>query len=530
VIPGKQYSPDEILRVVWSRRALILVSFLLVTTATIVFAGRLHDRYRAEALIVTTPQSVSQEFVRATITPRSQIRDRLPTISQQILSRAQLEPVIRDLNLYAALREIAPMEAVIDRMRKDIAIKVVEGSESFRISYEAAETPLLAVQVTERLARAAVETNVRDREVLARETSTFLQSQLEDARRRLVDQEKRLEAYRLRYGPELPNQLASNMQAMQNTQLQIQSITDSLNRDRDRRMLVARQLADLQSEQFTTDVLPAGAGPASAIAAPPPDASAAVRLETALAELRALEVRVTPEHPDLIRAKRLVDDLEKKAQEEAEAKPGTRAGRIKPLTATEIAKRNRVKELQSEIESLDRQLAKKAADEQELRNTLHGYRARIEAVPTRESELASLTRDYDTLQSQYRTLLTKKEDSKVAEELERQQVGEQFKVVDPPRLPEKPFRPNRPLIDLAGAAGGLALGFGLTLLLELRDKSLKTGFDARLVLGIPVLGLIPMIVTTADRRHAHWRRAAFSLGLVVMFAACATAIWLTFRI
>jgi polysaccharide chain length determinant protein (PEP-CTERM system associated) len=528
VIPGKQYSPDEILRAVWSRKWLVLASFILITTATIVVAGRIRDRYRAEALIVTTPQSVSQEFVRATITPRTQIRDRLPTISQQILSRSRLEPVIRDLNLYPGMREMAPMEAVIDRMRKDIAIKVVEGSESFRISYEAAETPLLAVQVTERLARAAVEANVRDREVLARETSTFLQSQLEDSRRRLVEQEKRLETYRLRYGPELPNQLQSNMQAIQNTQLQIQSLIDSLNRDRDRRMLAARQLADLQTEQFAIEQLPAGSG-SSFAAALPPDASATVRLEVAIAELRSLEGRVTPQHPDLIRAKRLVEDLEKKAQEEAEAKPNPNA-RAKPLTATEIAKRNRVKELQGEMESLDRQIAKKTADEVELRATLQGYRARVEAVPTRESELASLTRDYDTLQSQYRTLLTKKEDSKVAEELERQQVGEQFKVVDPPRLPEKPFRPNRPLIDLAGAAGGLALGIGLTLLLELRDKSLKTGFDARQALEIPVLGLIPMMITAADRRRAHWRQAAFSLGLVVMFAACATAIWLTFRI
>jgi polysaccharide chain length determinant protein (PEP-CTERM system associated) len=528
MIPGKQYSPDELVWAVWRRKGLILASFLLITTATIVVAGTLRDRYRAEALIVTTPQSVSQEFVRATITPRTQIRDRLPTISQQILSRSRLEPVIRDLNLYADLRRIAPMEGVIDRMRKDIAIKVVEGSESFRISYEAAETPLLAVQVTERLARAAVDANMRDREVLARETSTFLQSQLEDARRRLVEQEKRLETYRLRYGPELPNQLQSNMQAIQNAQLQIQSLNDSLNRDRDRRMLVARQLADLQSEQFTIEQLPAGAGASSATAPLPPDASAAVRLEAALAELRSLEGRVTPQHPDLIRAKRLVEQLEKKAQEEAEAKPNPNA-RAKPLTATEIAKRNRVKELQAEIESLDRQIAKKIADEVELRATLHGYRARVEAVPTRESELASLTRDYETLQSQYRTLLTKKEDSKVAEELERQQVGEQFKIVDPPRLPEKPFRPNRPLIDLAGAGSGLVLGIGLALLLELRDKSLKSGFDARLVLGIPVLGLIPMMITAADRRHAHWRRAAFSLGFVVMFAACATAIWLTFR-
>ena len=189
MIPGKQYTPDELLRTLWRGKWLVLVSFLLVTTATIVVAGRMRDRYRAEALIVTIGQGVSPEFVRATVTPRTQIRDRMPTISQQILSRSRLEPVIRDLNLYAQMRQIAPMEGVIDRMRKDIAIKVVEGSESFRISYEAAETPLLAVQVTERLARAAVEENVRDREVLARETSTFLQSQLEDARRRLVDQE-----------------------------------------------------------------------------------------------------------------------------------------------------------------------------------------------------------------------------------------------------------------------------------------------------------------------------------------------------
>src|SRR5947199_10436787 len=109
MIPGKQYSPDDLLQAVWGRKWLILVSFVLVTTATIVVAGRLRDRYRAEALIVTAPQSVSQEFVRATITPRTQIRDRLPRISQQILSRARLEPVIRELDLYAAMRQTAPM-------------------------------------------------------------------------------------------------------------------------------------------------------------------------------------------------------------------------------------------------------------------------------------------------------------------------------------------------------------------------------------------------------------------------------------
>jgi polysaccharide chain length determinant protein (PEP-CTERM system associated) len=528
VIPGKHYTPNDLLRAGWDRKWLIVVSFVIVTTVTIVVASRLPDRYRAEALIVTTPQSVSQEFVRATITPRTQLRDRLPTIKQQILSRARLEPIIDALDLYAAVRQTKPMEAVIDRMRGDITISVVEGSESFRISYEAAETPLLAVQVTERLAQAAIDENVRDRELLARATSSFLGGQLEDARRRLEEQERRLEAYRLKYGPQLPTQLQSNMQAIQNTQMQIQSLNDSLNRDRDRRLLVARQLADLQSAQFMGEPAPSSSGAAtSAAGLAGPDVATAAQLERALADLRALEFRLTPQHPDLVRAKRLVDELEGKLDKEAQSKAD---GRTRPLTATEIAKRNRTKELETELEGLDRQIAKKLSDEGELRATLASYRARVEAVPTRESELASLTRDYDTLQSQYRTLLTKKEDSKVAEELERRQVGEQFKIADPPRRPERPYRPNRRLIDLVGSFMGLGLGLALTLLLELCDKSLKTGADAGLVVGRPVLGLIPRVVTAADLRRERVRQAALSLGLTAVFVACATALWLTFRL
>jgi len=527
VIPGKQYTSDELLQALWRRKWLIVVSFVLVSTATVVVASRMPDRYRAEALIVAAPQSVSQDFVRTTITPLTQIRDRMPTINQQILSRASLEPIIRDLNLYAALRQTSPMEAVINRMRNDIAITVAEGSESFRISYQAADTARLAVQVTDRLARTAIEANVRDREVLTQETSSFLGSQLEDARSRLVEQEKRLEAYRLRYGNELPNQLQSNMQAMQNVQLQIQSLNDSLNRDRDRRMLVARQLADLQSEQFIGDPAASAAGSTTAPAAT--NVAIGAELEKAIADLRALEVRLTPEHPDVIRAKHLVADLEDKARKEADA-DARGGGRRQPLTATEIAKRNRVKELQAEIESLDRQIAQKLTDERALQTSLQGYRGRVEAVPTRESELASLTRDYDTLQTQYRTLLTKQEDSKVAEELERRKVGAQFKIVDPPRLPEKPYRPNRLLIDLLGAAGGLALGLTLTVLLELIDRSFKTATEVGLVLSMPVIGLIPMVITRAERRHARWRHLAFSVGLAAMCAACLTVVWLTFRI
>jgi polysaccharide chain length determinant protein (PEP-CTERM system associated) len=518
MIPGRTYTPGELARKLWRRKWVILGTTAAFATAAVFVSSRLPDRFRAETLILAAAQSVSKDYVRNTVT-ESTIKDRLPSISQQILSRSRLERIIEDLDLYAEIRKTRPLELVVDQMRTQIDIKPTEGSDSFRVSYEA-QSPLTATQVTERLAGLFIQENSHDRTLLARETSAFLESQLENARQRLVEQEKRLEAYRLRYGPELPTQLQSNLQVIQNTQAQIQSLGEAINRDRDRRQLVARQLADVQSEQYLAEPT----APAGGVA---PTSTAAL-LEAATADLRALELRLTAEHPDLVRAKQLVTDLESRAQSEAAAPPA--GARPKPLTPSEIVKRNRAKELQAEMESLDRQVAAKLATEAELRTALDGYQARVEAVPTRESELIAITRDYDTLQTLYRSLLAKKEDSKIAENLEQRQVIEQFKVLDPPHLPERPFSPNRLLIDLGGAGLGLILGIALAALLELADKSVTSEADLRAVIEVPMLVMIPAIMSRAEQRRAVWRKVELSFALVVYFAACATAAWFTFRI
>ncbi len=104
------------------------------------------------------------------------------------------------------------------------------------------------MKVTERLASLFIEENLRDREVLAEGTNQFLEAQVEDARRRLMDHEKKLETYRKQFAGQLPSQLESNMQSIQNIQLQIQALVESMNRDRERRLLIERQLTDLSSE------------------------------------------------------------------------------------------------------------------------------------------------------------------------------------------------------------------------------------------------------------------------------------------
>jgi polysaccharide chain length determinant protein (PEP-CTERM system associated) len=513
MIPGREYTSGEVLRAIfWTRKPVILLTFVVVTTATVLVVRTLPNRYRSETLILAMSQKVSPDFVRATVTSET-VKARLPTISQQILSRSRLEQIIRELNLYPELRATLPIEVVVARMQDDFDLTMVDGADSFRLSYES-PSPVLAMQVTAKLAGLFIEENSRDRTVMAEEASSFLESQLEDVRRRLEEQEKRLETYRLQYGPELPARLQSNMQAIQTVQAQLQAVTESINRDRDRRLLIQRQLADLQSEEFLLE-LGTAATPSAGAAT-----SAAAQLDAATAELKSLEVRLTAVHPDLVHARARVRELEARVAKEAAEKT---------LTPAEILRRNKTRELQASIDSLDREIATRTAEQEELRKTIHTYQAHVEAVPSRESDLASITRDYDSLQTLYRTLLAKREDSKIAENLERRQVGEQFKILDPPRQPERPFWPNRKLLNLGGAVGGLMLGILMAAMLEYFDKSLKVPADIAAVLNVPVMAMIPAIMSASDRQRARRRWVELYLGILMAFAIYLTAAWLSFR-
>jgi uncharacterized protein involved in exopolysaccharide biosynthesis len=150
--------------------------------------------------------------------------------------------------------------------------------------------------------------------------------------------------------------------------------------------------------------------------------------------------------------------------------------------------------LRSELESLDERITRKHAEEGRLRQLTSAYQARLEAIPSRETELAELMRDYSTLQSIYADLLGKNEQSKIAANLERRQIGEQFKVLDAARPAERPFSPDRTKINLLGALGGLLLGLALAVLLEYRDSSFRTEEDVTQVLDLVVLAQIPRIV------------------------------------
>jgi polysaccharide chain length determinant protein (PEP-CTERM system associated) len=445
------------------------------------------------------------------------MENRLSAISQHILSRSRLERIVSDFGLYAEERATVPMEIVIQRMRKDIVVTIVKG-DSFRITYTSSD-PKTAKNVTERLASLFIEENLRDREVLADITSQFLETQLEEARRRLIEHEHKLAAFRRQYEGELPDQLQANLQVAQNAQMRLQSLADTLNRDRDRRVMLQNELTALLDAAATPG------GPVLPVSSSPPG-PAAQKLQTAMQALRDMEARLTAEHPDVIRARRLIRDLQEEAKSEALARPPAVASVPSPRVAKD-ARPDRATLLRGEIDRLEQQIAANEAQEAQLKASIATYQARVEATPKRETEMIELNRDYATLQNIYRNLLAKREDSRIAADLERGQISEQFKVLDPAQVPETPSSPDLRLLAVLGVVVGLVLGGGGTALLEYRDTSLRSEGDITAVLALPVLASIPTVRgASSEARAARRRRILVAMSVTSVLAGAAIVAWL----
>jgi len=522
VLPGKKFTPEDIFWMVRRRKWALIVPFMVIFTGTFLFILMVPDRFRSETVILVVPQRVPESYVRSTVTTR--IEDRLRSIQQQILSRTRLELIIRDFSLYPAERGRMAMEDVVEIMRRDVKVDIVKG-DTFRVAYISSD-PKKAMQVAERLASEFTNENLQDREMMAAATTDFLQSQLDDARRRLAEQEGKVADFQRRHAGQLPSERQSNLQVMHNLQLQVQTVIESANRDRDRRLFLERTLGDLepgaQAARAAVPVVPVN--PSEAIADPAWKGSTAEQLEAAREALKGLELHLKPEHPDVVYLKRLIQDLAANVAAEASQRPTASAARApRARTAEEAIILRRIQDTREELAGVDVQLASKQSEEKRLRDQIAVFQARVAATPSLEAELTALTRDYETVQKGYESLLAKQEDSKVAAALERRQIGEVYKVLDRARLPEGPASPNRLLINLAGALAGLAVGFSLIAALEYRDNGLRSEDDVLSVLHVPVLASIPVIETRRDRvrtqRKRVLRMVSAAAAVVVLLGA-----------
>jgi polysaccharide chain length determinant protein (PEP-CTERM system associated) len=515
MLPGKKHTPRDVIDMARRRGWLVVLPALVSTLAALIYSSTVPNMYESDMLIAIVPQRVPDAFVRSTVTLRTE--ERIGAIAAQVTSRTLLEQIITEFDLYPNERRLMPMEDVVQTMRDSIQTPLdaprrgprgPEPASSFHVKFKYPDAGI-AARVTQKLGSLFVDQNARDRGAVADATNQFLETQLAEARERLEAQERRLETFRKAHGNELPTQMQSNLQAMQSTQLQIQALVESIARDRDRKMMLERLHAEAINE-------PASVRTASGTADPSNTASTAISAREQLAAARAalarFELRLQPGHPDVVRARRQIAELEPKAAAETAQ---TSSPELHGATPEVVQRRERLRLMAAEIESLDRQTKFKESEEQRLRGLVAEYQRRVEAVPAVESEWAVLIRDYDTQQAAYRDLLSKSEAAKVSVDLERRQIGEHFRILDPAVVPVKPVDSARGRINALGLALGVLAGLGLALYLELKTAVFRSESDVLEVLSLPVLALVPHVPTTTELQRRKLR--------IILLSSCAAA-------
>ncbi len=516
-------------RLVWYRKWLVLVTAVVVACATFVAAQRLPDIYTSETLILVDPQKVPETYVKSTVT--GDIRNRLGTLSQQILSVTRLQKIIDTFNLYADERKTVAREDVIAEMRSDVHTRVASdfgGSQdlqAFRISYRGRDPRIVAL-VTNQLAALFIEENLQAREEQARGTTEFLSNQLQEIRKTLETQEGKLRDFKLRHLGEMPEQQTANLQILGTLQAQLQAVNESIERTQQQRALTQSLMAQATAVVDLDDLpgrTPRNVEARSPVPLPPSP------LETDKAKLKTLlAAGYKDAHPDVRRLKAQI------AQEEARAAPtaattvvanpaAAEAAAPAPAALTEGgAKREKAAPvphynpvLQTQLEALDAEIAKQKEEQKRLTASITTYRSKVEAIPVREQQIADLQRDYEMSKAHYAQLLDKQLSAETATELEIRQKGEKFTVLDPAVPANRPSSPNRPLIESVGALLGVCLGFAAALLTELFGITIVEGTEITMT---RVLEVIPRIQTGRDRVVRRRRvllafSAAFAMAL-----------------
>jgi succinoglycan biosynthesis transport protein ExoP len=471
---------------VWQRRKWIaIVVFIAAFAGVASLAASLPDIYRATTTVIVERQQVSEAFVRPSVT--AELETRIQAIHKEVMSRARLAEVINRLNLYPDLKGIMPIDAIVERMRRDVDFSLSGVDQStgraatiaFTLSYTGRD-PVTVADVANMLTQFHVNENSKTRERQAVRTAEFLRSQLKEVKQTLDAQQQRAGEFKQQHNGELPEQVEVNLSALNR-------FNDRLRLNGEYQIRAMERRERLEHQQTST---PSQDTPAAQLA----------KLKDQLADLRT---RFSDQYPDVIRLRREIASLEEVVQ------AGT-TGPAKPVTEDPTA---RVTE--QALGDVDRQLKSLKAEEAMLRQVISSYEARVEHAPKRQEELQQLSRDSDASKERYETLSKRYEEAQLTENMEQGQNVEQFRVLDPAIPSGRPTAPNRLWLLGMGFFGALGLALAAVVAAEKLDTTFHTVEDLRAFARVRPLAVIRRIPTPAETRTRRFRHALVTASVIV---------------
>lgn len=464
-------------------------------------AMALPNEYSSYATILVEPQSVDDRLVRSGVRERDLV-ERLGIMTARILSRQRLSRMIDNFDLYSEESKRLERQEVIDLMRSDVAVEPVVSElaldrrrggtgefNTFRIYYRSNDAQIAAA-VAQSIANDFFDANIEARMAVTQQSLDFMEDSIESLTRQLVDVEAQIKNVKASNAGSLPEDLDTNQRILQ--------VVTSQLRDARRALDFAQSDEAFWKNQAIAAV---------SLTAPGDSMSPANRLkglETELGRMRSLGF--TDKHPDVASTIHEIDILRERleAGNEGEDEVGSYA------------------EQNAKSEQQRAQLRAVAAEQEieRLQVQLDEVQERIAATPAVAERLDSLNRQYQHLSASYRDFSARRQQAIVQANLERKQLGEQFRILEDAFPAPHPTSPNRLLILIVGTVLGIGLGGAVGLVAESADRTLHQSRDLQRVASLPVLASIPAIMLEPDRVERTRRAVRQGLAAAAVTAVC----------
>jgi polysaccharide chain length determinant protein (PEP-CTERM system associated) len=468
----------EVLRPRWPQIAILMVIPLVIAVG---LALGLPEVYRATATILIEQPEIPDELVASLET--SPAERRLRSLTAHVLTQKRLTQLTQELDLYPSENEESEPGEAESRLYDSITVepvteeivnpriaKIVLVTTSFTVSYDH-KSPQKAQQVVARLADWYLEEDRKSRSSQRQDTSAFLEGELNKIKEHVAEQEQRLAEFKRANIGLLPEFAYANQQQVEATKQQIDQ--------------VQRTIASLQETKGYLET----------------QVNSNDALAVARAELAAAQQRYSDIHPDVIRLKNTVKQLE------SDQRKG-----IKPTYAGSPEEESGNRVLQATLQNTAAQLKENRVLLAQLQDKLASLQADLAKAPEIERQFLALQRNYQRTVQQYDQMNEKRGRAELAQQLDETEMAEHLSLLGKPAVPSAPVSPNRPAILLLGFVAGLGMSLGYAFLVLYTDRTVRGARGLANALGAPPIGLVPYIFNAQELRR---RRTAIMASVVI---------------
>lgn len=490
---------------VWRHRWLALGIAWVLALAGWAYVWQMPESYVASARIYVDTNSVLRPLMRGlTITP--DVDQRIAFMSRTLLSRPNLEKLARMTDLDIQVTTEAQEEALIERLKESITLSGTRGDTSlYHISVVDPDRDV-ARRIAQALITVFIETSLNDKRADSSDAQDFLERQLRQSERRLVEAENRLARFKQENVDVLPGGGGDYYSRLQAENARLEQARLKLREATRRREELQRQLSGDEPVFM-------GGGSGAGVQNSPLEA----RIQALQAQLDNLLLRYTPKHPEARQLRGLIEDLEEERAAQNSMLPGAPGGSFGSLGSSPV-----YQGMRTMLAETDAAIAELQVRVEEFESRVEQLRAKVNAVPEVEAQLKQLTRDYEVISRQHQEMLSRRESARLSGDVEGSAGDVSFRVIDPPFVPLRPSEPNKLLLNAGVLVASLGAGIALALLVSLVNPLIHDGRGLAHAAGLPLLGTVTENLDAEEKRRDRLRLAGFgacAASLLVAFAS-----------